>query len=120
VVHDDPTFRDPLVASLKAEGHDVVGFSDSVAAWDALAAARLVELLVTRVDFGDGHPHGISLALSARNRRPEVQILFVARSIFQKDAEGIGEFLALPVSVPEVAESVARILASETLGRGAP
>jgi DNA-binding response OmpR family regulator len=88
VVHDDPTFRDPLVASLKADGHEVAGFADSNVAWNALEAAHLVEILVTRVNFGEGKPHGIALARSARFRRPTVQVLFVARRYSGKRLRG--------------------------------
>jgi DNA-binding response OmpR family regulator len=110
VVHDDVTFREPLVSSLKADGHDVMGFADSALAWDALRTARAIEILVTRVDFGAGKPHGIALARWARNQRPMVRVLFLAREMFQLEAMGLGEFLALPVSIPEVAEAVGRLL----------
>jgi hypothetical protein len=40
VVHDDPTFRDPLVASTDASGHDVASFGDISTAWDALQRSR--------------------------------------------------------------------------------
>jgi hypothetical protein len=79
-------------------------------AWDALRTARQIEVLVTRVDFGEGKPHGIALAHWARSQRPSCRVLFVARAMFQPDAAGLGEFLALPVSVPEVAEAVGRLL----------
>jgi DNA-binding NtrC family response regulator len=113
VVHDDPSFREPLLASLKADGHDVVAYEDSLAAWGALESAQRAEVLVTRVDFGQGKPHGVALALSARLKVPNLRVLFVARPRFRKDIEGIGVFLPLPVSVPEVAEAVGRLL-SET------
>jgi DNA-binding NtrC family response regulator len=113
LVHDDPSLRDPLLSSLKAAGHDVVAFDDSLTAWDALEASQRIEVLVTRVDFGQGKPHGVALALSARHRRPALRVLFVARPQFRRDTEGIGVFLPLPAKVPEVMEAVGRLL-SET------
>lgn len=111
IVHNDPSFREPLLASLKADGHNVVAFVNSSAAWGALEAPLLAEVLVTRIDFGPGKPHGIALARSAQFKRPEIKVLFVARPQFRKDAEGIGLFLPLPVTVAEVAEAVGKLLA---------
>ena len=120
VVHDDPTFRDPLVASLKAGGHDVASFVDASAAWGALDAARRTEILITRVDFGPGKPHGIALACSARIRMPGIRVLIVARPEYAGDAAGIGLFLPYPVTVPQVAETVERMLADDQLGADHP
>jgi hypothetical protein len=46
VVHDNPTFADPLAALLGA-GQDVALFTDPMAALDALDTARTIEVLVT-------------------------------------------------------------------------
>jgi DNA-binding response OmpR family regulator len=117
VVHDDPTFRDPLADSLRATGLDVARFVDSMAAWGALDTATRIEILVTRVDFGLNKPHGVALAQSARIRCPSVRVLFVARQQFRGDVEGVGMLLPLPVSVPEVAGVVGRMLGNDSLGR---
>ena len=117
VVHDEPSFLDPLVTSLKAAGHDVAAFADPVLAWEALRIASEVEILVTRVQFGADKPHGVALARWARERCPAVRILFVALPEFQADIEDLGVLLPRPVSVPEVAEAVGRLLSSERLGR---
>jgi DNA-binding NtrC family response regulator len=117
-VHDDPSFREPLVAALNAAGHDVARFADSIAAWDALYAANWIEILVTRVQFGPGKPHGVALANSARARRPDVRVLLLALPQFRNDAKGVGLFIPIPANVPEVAETVERMLADDQLGRG--
>lgn len=39
-----------------------------------------------------------------------VRVLFVAREMLQTEAAGLGEFLALPVSIPEVEETVGKLL----------
>jgi DNA-binding NtrC family response regulator len=116
VVHDEPTFRDPLVASLKASGHDVAAFDDVTSAWNSLTAAERIEILVTRVDFGPGKPHGIALAHSARMRRPTIRVLIVARPEYAEDAAGVGLFLPYPVDAPTVAETVERMLADDRIG----
>jgi DNA-binding NtrC family response regulator len=54
VVHDDPDYVDELAALLRRDGHDVAAFPDPLASWDAVEAAKLTEVLVTRVDFPPG------------------------------------------------------------------
>jgi DNA-binding NtrC family response regulator len=113
VVHDARSFLDPLAAALRLQGHDVAAFTDSLLAWDALAAAKRVELLVTRVRLGDGKPHGIALAKWARSNRPEVRVLFTARPEMQQHTEGLGMFLATPVEVPKVVDVIVRLMATD-------
>jgi hypothetical protein len=36
IVHDDPEFAEPALASLRAAGYDVVAFPDSMSGIDAL------------------------------------------------------------------------------------
>jgi DNA-binding response OmpR family regulator len=117
VVHDDPTFRDPLADSLRATGVDVATFVDSMAAWGALDAATRIEILVTRIDFGLNQPHGVALAQSARIRCPGLRVLFAARQQFRGDVEGVGMLLPLLVSVPEVTDVVGCMLGNDSLGR---
>jgi DNA-binding NtrC family response regulator len=116
VVHDDPTFREPLVASLQACGHDVASFVDTNTAWGALTEAKRVEILVTRVNFGPGKPHGIALALSARMHRPAIRVLIVGHAEYTQDGANVGLFLPYPATVPQVAETVERMLADDQLG----
>jgi CheY-like chemotaxis protein len=118
VVHDEPSFLDPLVTSLEAAGHDVTAFSDPLLAWEALRIPNEIEILVTRVQFGEGKPHGVALARWARQMSPAVGILFVALPEFQADVEDLGVLLPRPVSVPEVAKAVGLMSSSDRLGRG--
>jgi DNA-binding NtrC family response regulator len=86
VVHDDPQSIEMSVAAFGGAGHDVRAFSSSMAAIDALNTPEPVELLVTRVVFPDGQPHGVSLA---RIKRPGVKILFVARPRTESTRKGL-------------------------------
>jgi hypothetical protein len=108
----------PLVASLRAAGYDVAAFADPGLAWDALKFPAGIEILVTRVQFDPGKPHGVALARWARSNSPSVRILFVALPEFEADIVGLGVFLPRPVSVPEVAEAVGRMLSNDAIGRG--
>ena len=113
LVHDDPTFTQSVVEALKTIGHDVVVFDDVLVAWEALREASTIEILVTRVQFGPGRPHGIALAQWARASRPRLRVLFTARPEYAPHAEGIGVFLPMPVEPRTVLEAVRRILASD-------
>jgi hypothetical protein len=113
VVHDEPTFLNPLVASLRAAGHDVAAFADPGLAWDAVKLLRGGAILVTRVQFEVGKPHGVALARWARGNCPSVRILFVALPRFAAEVEGIGVLLPTPVSVTQVTEAVGRVLSTD-------
>jgi DNA-binding NtrC family response regulator len=113
VVYADTEFSEELATRLRTEGHDVATFPDPLAAWDALEAAKLTEVLVTRVEFPPGRSNGVSLALMARSKRPGIRVLFLALPKYAEAIEGVGTLLALPVSVEEAAEAVKRLLISE-------
>jgi DNA-binding NtrC family response regulator len=62
IVHDDPEFAEPVLATLRAASYDVVAFSDSMSGIDALEHPKRIELLITRVRFPAGTPNGAALA----------------------------------------------------------
>ena len=111
IVHDDPAFVDQIATALKLGGHRVATFIDPLVALDGLEAAPSVDLLITRVQFPAGKPHGIALALMARRRCPGLKVLFCALPEFQKNAEAFGEFLPTPIAVPDLLDAVDRLLA---------
>ena len=84
---------------------------NSMSALVALEAAQRVEVLITRVLFPEGLPNGVSLALMARLKRPEVKVLFVARPDTEEHTEGVGEFLPAPAKAADVVEIVGKMLA---------
>jgi DNA-binding NtrC family response regulator len=112
VVYDDTEFSEELAARLRTEGHDVATFPDPLAAWDALEAAKLTEVLVTRVEFPPGRSNGVALANMARFKRPGVRVLLLALPKYAEAAAAEGTLLRLPVSVEKVAEAVKRLLNS--------
>jgi DNA-binding NtrC family response regulator len=112
VVYDEPACLDEAVSALSLAGHDPVGFTDTMAALRALDAPQQVSLLITRMRFPPGRPQGISLARVLKTKRPELKILFTAQPELAEHAEGIGEFLALPVSMTALVATVDRILRS--------
>jgi len=110
VVHDDQPFVDELVTGLRKEGHDVARFPDPLAAWDALEAAKPTEVLVTRVRFAPGLSNGVALALMAKNKRPNIQILFTALPEYREDTAELGAFLPMPVGPQDAIEAITSLL----------
>ena len=115
VVLDDVGFAVRTVETLLARGIDALVLSNSMAALDALEAsatsARL-ELLVTCPQFAAGPPHGVALALMARQKRPGVRVLFVGPADLASHTEGVGAFMAAPVTVADVVNAAIQMLAS--------
>jgi DNA-binding response OmpR family regulator len=110
LVHDDPDFVEQAAAALCQAGYDVAGYSDPMLAISALDAANRIEVLVTRATFGPHKPHGLSLALMARAKRPGVRVLFTARPEFEEHTRGIGQFMPLPVRALDLVAAVRRLL----------
>jgi DNA-binding NtrC family response regulator len=110
VVHDNPNFRECAATALQAAGYDTKAFAASMAALDE--AAERIELLITRGRFPEETPHGVSLACMALTKKPGLRVLFVARDENRALTEGVGEFLAVPVTGPELVATVERMAAA--------
>ena len=110
VVHDEPDFLAQASAALASTGYPIITFVDSSSAWDALSAAAEVKLLITRVQFPPGQPHGVALALGARRKHPKLSILFTAKPEYADRAFSVGEFLTLPVDMLDLVAAVDRLL----------
>jgi DNA-binding NtrC family response regulator len=110
VVYDEQEFIDALAGALRLADYEVVGFTNPMAALQVFETAHSIELLVTQVRFAPQMPNGVSVALMARRQRPDMKVLFVALAEYKAHTEGIGEFMALPVSIPELVLSVKRLL----------
>jgi DNA-binding response OmpR family regulator len=113
VAHSDPDFLNDTVRELQCAGYDVVGFLDSNAALASLESAKRIEVLVTRLIFAKGTPHGVALALMAQLRRPDLKVLFTALPDVAHHAEGLGDILIAPVRANEVLAKIREML-SET------
>jgi DNA-binding NtrC family response regulator len=111
LVHDDQKFLDAAATALRRAGYEVAGFLGSMAALDALQEAKTAELLITRLQFAPGAPNGLSLALIAKTRRPELKVLFTAQSDTTQQALGIGEVVRHPVNLAELVDKAATMLA---------
>jgi DNA-binding NtrC family response regulator len=112
IAYDEPTFAIPLEIGLRRAGHTVSVFSEPLEALNALETTRDVGMLITRVRFSPGQPHGIALARMARLKHARIQILFVARAEFAEEAKDLGEFIPMPANVVEVVKAVERMMKS--------
>ena len=99
VVHDDPVFTDALAEKL---GPDVAWFTDPIKALIALETAKSIAFLVTRLQFNDRQPVGLSLARLARVTRPDVRIVFTGDPDFRHYCWGRGEFIPEPTNAGHV------------------
>jgi hypothetical protein len=100
LVHDDTAFADALIERFKRR---IRWFTDPVEALTALEIARTITFLITRLQFGDRQPIGLSLARLARAARPQVRVVFTGSSDHRQHAVGIGEFIPEPVKPAHVA-----------------
>lgn len=110
LVHDDPEFLEHASTALRLATYDVAAFPGSMEALRALEGAETVELLITRVQFPAGTPHGIALVRMARQRRPGLKVIFTAREEMGEFTEDLGELIPHPVSIPDLVETVNRLL----------
>ena len=69
LVHDDPLYVATARDLLNDAGYEVASFTNLFEALDALEAGKTAELLIVRADMPTGMPSGVSLALTARQRR---------------------------------------------------
>jgi DNA-binding NtrC family response regulator len=113
IVHDDLDFVDQLTMALRLAGYDVVSFVDPMAALNDLDTSHWLEVLVTRAFFGLGKMNGVALARMARSKRPGIRVLFTALPKFADYAEGLGKFMPMPLSVPDVVDTVVGMLESD-------
>jgi DNA-binding NtrC family response regulator len=111
VVHDDRNFFDGALTALRTAGYEVALFTNSMSPARALRDARRIEVLITRIRFPEGMPHGLALARSALLTRPGLKVLFVAAPATQDLAERLGQFLPMPVRPAKVVRMVNRMLA---------
>jgi DNA-binding NtrC family response regulator len=110
VVLNEPEIAEEAASALGAQGQDALALVDPMTALEALEGAERIEVLVTGLDFAPGKPNGIALGRMARLKRPGIRVLFVGPADFENLAEGLGTFMASPVTVPQVVEGILRTL----------
>lgn len=118
LVQTDPEFAALVGAALVAGGYSVAYFHGASVTLDAIDRGMKCRILVTQVDFGLGHQHGISLARMALMKRPALRVLFTCELEHEAAAREVGEVLITPTQVDEIVAAVSRMVllgASETV-----
>jgi hypothetical protein len=114
LVFEEAGFADRGAAALVRLGHVPVAVADPLAALNLLEDGERVALLVSGEQFGAGKLHGVALARMARNRSPAPQVLVVGSPDLARYVDGLGAFMAAPVTEQQVAEKAITLLARET------
>ena len=110
LVDDDPEFVERATSALKSAGYPVAAFLDSLQALDAVRAPGQAELLITRMEFEALTLNGVALARMAKMSRRNIHVIFTASPELREHAEGLGEFLPLPVDIADLVAAVDRAL----------
>ena len=124
LAEDDETMRRFLKRALEKAGHDVRAFGDGTAALGAMTSARFDLLLADIVMPGID---GIELARRAKERWPDMPILFItgfaavalrARSQFDSDTK----IMSKPFHLRDLVDEVEKVLvhARETAAESHP
>ncbi len=107
VVHDDADFLLAAVTALKAAGYSAKGFTGPDTALPALPPDEAVDVLISRIVFSRGLQTGISCARILQASWPRMRVLFTALPDTRKFTGGLGEFLPLPIAIPDLLAAVA-------------
>jgi hypothetical protein len=110
VVLDDLDFAAQAVGGLAAQNYEAIALPDPLAALDALESPVRVEVLITCTIHAEGQPNGVSLALMARSKRPDVKIIFVGTPEQARYTDGLGTFLVSPTTVETMVETAVSLL----------
>ena len=110
LVHDDFEFLTALEGKLRDIGHDVAVFEDANRAFDALRSPQRIEVLVTRVLFRPGQPHGIALASVARMTRPSLKVILTTLPEVAHHATDQGRMFIMPVQPDQIVQAVEELL----------
>ena len=113
LVHDDPSFIEEAAAALRTAGHDVATFMEPMEALNALEAAQRFKILITRVRFAPGKPNGVSLAQMAQAKQSGIKVLFTVAPENIEYTEGIGEFVAAPIDIPQLVTMVTKLVSQK-------
>ena len=109
IVHDDPIFVTAVAVELRLADHHVVTFRDPLEALPVLETKQPFDVLITRMRFAPGRSNGIALAQMTRLKRPEIKVLFTVAPENIEHTEGLGEFLAAPIDIRELAAMVNKL-----------
>jgi CheY-like chemotaxis protein len=88
LVDSDSDGAAAIAGRLRQAGYIVQLARTPFAALELIEQEAPFDLLLTDLCFGPGKPHGLSLALMARHRRPGLACVFIAPAEIDAEAQG--------------------------------
>jgi CheY-like chemotaxis protein len=118
VVHDEPETCEAILRALSEAGLDAVGFTNPMAALDAVETDSELRVLVTRISFGPDKLNGLALYRIVHHKRATLRnqpprAVFIGRADYREDAEQDGVFLLRGSEPLAVVEAVRRQLKAD-------
>jgi DNA-binding NtrC family response regulator len=110
LIHDDTGFLGAVAGMLRARGHDVAAFANSMVAYDALKHPQRAEVVVTSIRFPANQPHGLGVFRAARLSRPSLKVIFIGSPEDAEYVEDEGTVFTIPVRPDQIVQAVEEIL----------
>ena len=115
VVENDEGVADLICALLKEEGYDCEWVDTDIAAQDAILRDHGPLALILDVNLGLGTT-GFDIARFARQRRPDIPVIFVSGSVNQASFKAFGvpdsHFILKPFSLEDLQQTLRDVLPS--------
>jgi DNA-binding NtrC family response regulator len=107
--------RERILARQTAEalisaGYDAIALTNSMAALQALEAAKNIELLITSAHFPGHQPNGLALARMTRQRRPDLKVIFANGPETEPHVRHDGAFIPTPTAPESIVEVADRLM----------
>ena len=116
VIEDDEAYRHVVITILQNAGFEVLPASDFASAMPIIESNERVDLLLTDIVMPPGTPQGIAIALMARERRPNLKVVYMSG---HHDVRYVGaliegaEFLRKPFRAAQLIALIKSVLDSE-------
>lgn len=113
LVYGDQVYAEAVADAIRANGHNVLCFTDPLPTLQYIEAATEPLALLTGVRFGTGRLHGIALGLMARWKHPGTKLLFIVTADDADHAREIGRIVPAGSEPAEVAAVFEDLLLEE-------
>jgi CheY-like chemotaxis protein len=115
VIDDDDAFRRMIGQMLERAGFVVMPAHDFSAAIKFIDSDAPIDLLLTDVGMPAGTPHGVSIALMARTKRPRLKVVYMSGTHSAAQIDAVADaaaFLAKPFRQDDLLRIVESVLAT--------
>jgi CheY-like chemotaxis protein len=115
LIEDDDAMRRMVAQMLEQAGFAVMPAHDYSAAIQFIESAAPIDLLLTDIGMPAGTPHGVSIALMARTKRPRLKIVYMSGTHSAAQIDAVADaaaFLAKPFRRDDLLRTVESVLAA--------